>query len=172
MGFLYVNKDIFEKVEPLGIEMSGALWLSKSKYKKFNTVKMFEAWEKSYALVSGFREALHYANDIGIENIWDRIQSLSAYLREGLSDIKKVKNHDGHGIKSGIISLTIKDSKPRYLHAKLKESKINSSISPGFTSLLDMKKKKLKSSNRLSVHYYNTEKEIDKAIKVISNFED
>lgn len=167
VGFLYVNKNILNKLEPFSIEMTGAEWKSIDHYQKLGTIKMFEGWEKPYSLVMGLSAAVKYANNLGIENIWKRVSFVANDLRTKLQNVNGVTIYDGKGELSGIVSITKNGVDTTKLQNHLRKHKINTSISPQFTSLTDMQKKNLMTSNRLSLHYYNTTEEIDKVVETI-----
>lgn len=168
LGFLYVKKDILPQLQPAMLEMDGAQWNSSQDFHMIYSAKMFEVWEKSPALLLGMNEAVKYLLDIGIENVWSRINHLGRKLRNGLTDIKGIQLHDGPGELSGIISLTHNRYNVQEVKKQLKEYRINSSISGKHSSFSDMNKKGLEAVNRLSVHYYNSEQEIEKVLEVLN----
>ncbi len=170
LGFLYVRKEVLPFLEPISIEMSGATWTSQDSYEKIESVKMFEAWEQSRAISVGMKHAVRYANNIGIQNIWSRIQELSSYARDRFEQIPGITLHDGLGPKSGIISLTKDGVEAQSLQAYLRSKQVNSSISQIHSSRLHMQSKNLTKSNRLSVHYYNTKSEIIKVAELLERF--
>lgn len=167
LGFLYVRKRILASLDPFSFEMLGAEWKSQERYDLNYSSKMFETYEKPYAFLIGFSAAIKYANQLGIENIWQRISYLSNYLREQLGNVSGVKLYDGSGLRSGIISFTKDGVDPFKMHKELQDKKINSSVLYQFTSLLEMQKKNLVNGNRLSLHCYNTKTEINKVVSEI-----
>jgi len=170
LGFLYANKRVYEKLDPYMIEATGAAWKSKEHYDLSYTSKMFEAYEKPYGFVMGFKAAVKYANDIGIDKIWERTKMLGIKARSAFSNIEGVQIHDGGGQeKSGIVTLTIKNKSSEEIHSALQKQKVNSSICRTMSSLTDMESKGLMSCNRLSVHYYNTEEEIERVAYILQN---
>ena len=80
MGFIYARKEILEKLKPSTLDMVTAHWKDADNYALDCNIKIFEQWEKSYALLLGFSKALSYLNNLGVENTWKRIQYLSTYL--------------------------------------------------------------------------------------------
>ncbi|GLR15812.1 aminotransferase class V-fold PLP-dependent enzyme [Portibacter lacus] len=170
MGFLYANKNIYPKLDPYMLEAIGANWESEQKYELNYTSKMFECFEKPYATMMGFQEAIRYANELGIENIWKRIKSLAEFAREKFRNIEGVTIQDGPGHEwSGIITLTSNKNTSEEIHQHLQAHKVNSSICLPFTSLSDMNNKNIDSSNRLSLHYYNTKEEIERVAHILQN---
>lgn len=161
LGFIYVKKEVLPILKPITLDMVTAHWKDEDSYDLDCNIKIFEQWEKSYALVLGFSKALSYLNNLGIENTWKRIQHLSAYLRSGLEKIGGIEVTDIGKNKCGIVTFLMAGVDPEELVNALLQQGINLSVSPRFTSVLDMDKRGLSGVCRASVHYYNTEAEID-----------
>ncbi len=49
---------------------------------------------------------MQYANELGLDWIWDRVQSLAATLRAQLSEVPGVQVHDKGKVLCGIVSFT------------------------------------------------------------------
>jgi len=167
LGFLYVKKSVIKDLHPPSLDMVAAHWQDKKNFTLDYNAKMFEQWEKSYALILGLSEAIHYLNTLGIEHTWKRIQDLANNLREKLSPIKGVKVTDIGKIKCGIVTFKIKNTSPDEVVNILLQHQINISSSMRFSSIIDMDKRGLTGVNRASVHYYNTEEEINQLVKYI-----
>lgn len=168
MGFLYVRKPIIERMNPIFLEMLYADWQSETDFQLNKSIKMFECWEKPYALMAGFTAAIRYANDLGIDNIWLRTQENAAYLRRQLATLKHLTIQDIGENLCGIVTFTIEGLSNEAIQKHLQNHNINTSISPGFTSLLDMQKRGLSDVLRASVHYYNTKEEINTFVETLS----
>lgn len=170
LGFLYAKKTVYKQLDPYMIESLGATWTSKENYDLNHTSKMFETFEKPYGFVMGLQAAVKYANDIGIHNIWQRTKELSSKARQRFAEIEGLRMHDGEGGElSGIVTLTIENKSSEEIHAELMRNRVNSSICRPFSSLTDMEAKGLSSCNRLSLHYYNTEEEIERVADILQN---
>ena len=76
--------------------------------------------------------------------------------------------HDLGKVKSGIVSFTVNQVEPAKIKQHFTAHGINISISPANSTLLDMQERNLPEVVRASVHYYNTEEEIKKFIKTLS----
>ncbi len=166
-GFLYVNKSTWDLLSPDRIEAWFANWESKTKYSFDKSAKMFEGFEKPYALLAGLSTAMDYQNQLGIENTWQRIQSLSSSLRKKLDGLKKVRVVDPPTPLSGIVTFVKKGITSESMGQQLLSQNINISGTARFSALLDLKRRKLQEACRASVHYYNTEEEIEKLIKAV-----
>ena len=161
MGFIYVRKEVLKKLKPATLDMVTAHWKDADNYDLDCNIKIFEQWEKSYALVLGFTKALSYLNNLGVENTWKRIQNLSSYLRSELEKIGGIEVTDIGKNQCGIVTFSMAGVKPEALVNALLQQGINLSPSLRFSSVIDMDKRGLNGVCRASVHYYNTEDEIN-----------
>ncbi len=161
MGFIYVRKEVLKRLTPATLDMVTAHWKDADNYDLDCSVKIFEQWEKSYALVLGFTKALSYLNNLGVENTWKRIQHLSTYLRSELEKIGGIEVTDVGKKKCGIVTFSVAGVDSEELVNALLQQGINLSASLRFSSVIDMDKRGLEGVARASIHYYNTEDEID-----------
>ena len=98
---------------------------------------------------------------LGIENIWVRVQILAKILRNKLVQIPSVEVLDLGIIKSGIVTFRSDLLGANGIKSKLSGRGINTSVAVLNHTLLDMQARSIDYSVRVSVHYYNTEIEID-----------
>jgi selenocysteine lyase/cysteine desulfurase len=160
-GFLYVKRQMLDKLEPPFLDNHAAEWCAKDAYSIRPDARKFEAFESSAAVALGLGVAAAYAVAIGLTRIEARVQKLAARLREKLEDIEGIKVIDKGVNKSGIV-IFIHDQLPAtHLVSQLAEKKIVVRMSPRFGTRLDRKISALDDLVRASVHYYNTEEEID-----------
>lgn len=169
LGFLFVKKSAMQMLTPPTVESWFATWQSKTAYEVERTNKMFEGFEKPYSNIVGLATAIDYQNQLGIEATWERIQMLSKLLRLKLNSLKSVKIVDPKVNLSGIVTFVKKGVDCEKIHQNLAAQKINVSVTRPFSSLIDMKKRKLNEAIRASVHYYNTKEEIDKLVEAIDS---
>jgi selenocysteine lyase/cysteine desulfurase len=109
-----------------------------------------------------------YAMAIGLERIWERIQSLAALLRGKLAGIPRVVLRDLGVRQCGIVSFTVEGYQPQWIAERMAEQHININTSPPQYTLLDMQARHLETGLvRASVHYYNTEEEIERFIEAL-----
>ncbi|MFK7950343.1 MAG: aminotransferase class V-fold PLP-dependent enzyme [Saprospiraceae bacterium] len=167
MGFLYVRKPIIERMNPVFLEMLYADWQSETDFQLNKSIKMFECWEKPYALIAGFTAAIRYANDVGMDNIWQRTEEIAIYLRQKLQTVKGITIQDIGKNLCGIVTFTMEGTTPEILKKHLHQFNINTSVSGRFSSVIDMDKRGLSDVLRVSVHYYNTKEEVNKLINCL-----
>lgn len=160
-GFLYVSERILGKMEPKMIDMFAAEWTSEHSYEVRKDARRFENFEYNHANRVGLAAAAKYALDLGVDNIWKRIQHLANILRQNLAEIPNVTVHDLGQVKCGIVSFGIQGIKTTFIKQKLKDEQINVSLIVASGTLLDMQARNLNHLIRASLHYYNTEKEIE-----------
>lgn len=166
-GFLYVNNRALPKLTPPFLDLHSAEWTGKDSYKIREDARKFENWESNYAGIMGLKKAIKYASEIGIQNIWKRVTSLGQLLRQKLEAQTNVTVRDIGAVKGGIVTFTIEGMPATEIQRILADHRINVSISGKNSTLLDMQKRQLDEVVRASVHYYNTENEIDKFVGTI-----
>lgn len=168
-GFLFINKDIISKLEPPFLDLHSAEWIDRKQYKIREDARRFENWETNYSNVMGLKKAVKYADEIGIEKIWKRIIYLAEELRRKLSKLSSITVQDIGQSRSGIVTFTADAVEPDTIQTKLAKRNINVNTSSKSSTLLDMQERNLETIVRASVHYYNTEEEIDQLVTEIES---
>lgn len=166
-GFLYVSENVLDQIEPPFLDLHAALWDQVNHYKMMPDSRRFETWETNYANKIGLTTAIQYALDIGLDTIYARIEKLSKLLRERLSQIPYIVLEDLGKHKCGIVTFIHEKIAAETLSRKLKELKINTSVSLEEYARLDLERRGLKSLIRASVHYYNTEEEVSRFCEAV-----
>jgi selenocysteine lyase/cysteine desulfurase len=159
-GFLYVRRSILDQLEPVMLDLHAAQWTSRDEYTVRNDARRFENWETNYAAKIGLGVALDYALGWGMENIWERVQSLATDLRSGLAAIPSVTVRDLGEVKGGIVTFTIDGPDLAEVQAALALQSINVTVSRTTSTRLDMEDRGLDAVIRASVHYYNSDDEV------------
>ncbi|NNF98630.1 MAG: aminotransferase class V-fold PLP-dependent enzyme [Desulfobacteraceae bacterium] len=160
-GFLYVRRGLIEKLEPPILDQHAATLLSPTEYIIRDDAKRFENWEQYFAGKAALGKAIDYALSWGIDEIKDRVYALATILRSRLAEIKGITIADQGVEKCGIVTFTTDRSTPGDIKKILKQKRINVSVSDGSGSLVSFSHRGLKSVVRASLHYYNTETEVD-----------
>lgn len=163
-GFLYVRKSVLPTLNPFYVDLHSADWTGKDSYEIRTDARKFESWEGNRAAAIGLKVACEYILEIGVDNIWERVQLLGDYLRKALAKVEGVQVHDIGTVKSGIVSFTIAGKSADKVKAYLLSKGINVSWNGAPNTYLDMTARGLEEIVRASVHYYNTEGEIDQFI--------
>ena len=168
-GFLYVSKSAMDEIEPAFVDLRAATWTDKDTYQWRSDAKRFEGWERPVAGQIGLATAVRYALEIGMEAIGERVQFLGARLREQLSHIPGIEVQDLGADKGGIVTFTKSGEEPEDIKSRLADRNINVTVSSATSAQLDLPMRGLKTIVRASVHYYNTEAEIDRFCDFISS---
>lgn len=130
--------------------------------------RAFETWESNPALTLALGEAAAYAQNVGLEAIWQRVQELARYLRQRLSELPGATVHDRGQVLSGIVAFSLKGVPSLKVKEYLGEHKINVHTSTAQSALLDMQDWGVSEVVRASVHYFNTEEEIDTVVHTLA----
>jgi cysteine desulfurase/selenocysteine lyase len=166
-GFLYVRRAILERMEPPLLDLHAASWTSKDKFAVRGDAKKFETWESAAATRLGLGVAIEYALALGLKNIERRVQELGALLRERLGEVKGVTVQDLGRVRSGIVTFTCEGRGAGEVMQRLKEQGIAVRVSERSSTRIDMERRGLEELVRASVHYYNTEEEIDRLCQAV-----
>lgn len=166
-GFLYMRSALANEIEPIFLDLHSAEWVEPQSYRIRSGARRFESWESNLANRLGFSQAVQYAMDLGMDQIWDRLQYLGNHFREILASIPKVHGRDIGAVLGGIVTFNVEGQDSDDIQKALFAQGINVSVSPRGATLLDMQERGLKSVVRASIHYYNTEEEIHRFAEVL-----
>jgi selenocysteine lyase/cysteine desulfurase len=166
-GFLYVRDEMIPRLEPPLLDLHAATWTSLNEYEISPTARRFENWEAYIAGQIGLGVAVEYALGWGIEAIRTRVVGLAEYLRASLEELPGVEVRDLGRNRCGIVTFTHQDASASELRSLLAGKNINVSISSRSSTRIDMEARDLESLVRASVHYYNTEEEMDGLVEAL-----
>ena len=167
-GFLYVRAGRLDELEPPFLDLHAADWAAPDRYEVRPDARRFENWESNVAAKLGMGAAIDYALAWGIDEIRERVAALADGLRGRLAAIPGVTVRDLGRVRCGIVSFTIDGVDPAAAQAALRAQGINVSVAVQPHTLLDMSARRLERMLRASVHYYNTEDELDRAYATIA----
>ena len=167
-GFLYAKKKTMKKIEPYVLDLRSAEWVSRDKYTLRPDAKRFETWEVNLAGKFGLKSAIDYYVEIGPDMVWERVKALAASLRKSLSTINHIKLAEPKGAKSGIVTFVVEGVEQEQFKLLLRAKHINVSVVYDSSALIDMEARGHKQLIRASVHYYNTEEEIQTFCRAVS----
>lgn len=167
-GFLYVRRAIMPRLEPVFIEHQSATWTGRDTFQWRDDARRFETWEKSFANVIGLAEAMDHALLWGLDAIAERVQGLAASLREGLDALPGVTTRDPGLRKSGIVTFTVDGQDAMAIMKRLAAQRINVTVGRKEIARLDLEERGLDKVVRASVHYFNTEREVERFVEAIA----
>ena len=166
-GFLYVRKAMLERLEPPMPDLHAAAWVARDRYELRPDARRFENWEFNTAAVIGLGAAVDYALGWGLEAIEDRVVKLAHHLRLRLEEELGLPVYDLGRRKCGIVTTALPGIEAAEVRRRLGAQAINSSHSTPDSTRIDAEKRRLPDLLRLSVHYYNSEEEIDRLIQAL-----
>ena len=166
-GFLYVRRDLIDRLEPPFLDMHAADWQPDGSYRIRDDARRFENWETYYAGKVGLGVAVDYALAIGIEDSWERIQFLASRLRAKLDEIPEVTLLDRGSVLGATVTFTVADVSSVDVQRQLATESINVSVMEASSAQLDFGARGLDQVVRSSVHYYNSDEEIDVLVDAV-----
>ncbi|MFI0169060.1 aminotransferase class V-fold PLP-dependent enzyme [Streptomyces sp. NPDC017095] len=166
-GFLYCSPRIRERLEPPFLDLHAATWTSADSYRVRADARRFENWETYYAGKIGLGTAVDYALGLGLDAIGERVTRLAANLRARLRTLPGVRVHDRGARQCGIVTFTVEGRDSQDVARALQARGINVSVSLAGYARWDLAPRSLTSVVRASVHYYNTDDEIDQLIDAL-----
>ena len=160
-GFLYASARALAEIEPPFIDGHAATWTAADTFELRGDARRFENWEFNWATRIGLGVAARYAGALGLDAIWRRVQALAERLRAQLSQLPGVELHDQGRTRCAIVSFACRGIDPGAVKAALARARINVSVTDAAWTRIDMDNRGIPSLVRASVHYYNTEEEVD-----------
>ena len=96
-----------------------------------------------------------------MDAIWTRVQLLAEALRRRIAAIPGATVTDIGSVRGGIVTFTMAGRQSADVRDALAERRINVTVTETPSTRLDMENRGLSSMVRASVHYYNSEAEVD-----------
>jgi selenocysteine lyase/cysteine desulfurase len=103
----------------------------------------------------------------GLDAIEARVTALAENLRARLRAVDGVHLHDQGQRRCGIVTFTIDGVPAQDVRNRLADSRVNTSVSLASSARLDLPRRDLRELVRASVHYYNTDDELDRLIHAL-----
>ncbi len=167
-GFLYVRRALLDHLEPPFLDLHAATWVAPDRYEILSDARRFENWESGIAGRLGLGVAVDYALALGMDKIEAELRAKAAHLREKLQALPGVTVHDIGAEKGGIVTFSKAGLDADAVKAGLTAARINVSTSGRSSTYLDMTARQLDQIVRASVHYFNTEVEIDQLCRTVA----
>lgn len=166
-GFLYVSDRSLDRLVPPFLDLHAARWTGVDTYAMVDDATRFESFESSHATRLGLGAAVDYALALGPGSTWSRIEALGASLRARLAEVEGITVHDKGERRGGIVTFTVAGREAEAVKADLSAAGINTSVSPAEWAHYDLPERGLPAVVRASLHYYNTDDEIDALIAAL-----
>ena len=167
-GFLYVRRSMLDKLDPPFVDLRSGNWIDAENFEFAAGAKRFENWESYVAGRVGLGTAVDYALGLGLDNIQSRVVALATQLRSELSKIDSIELKDPGEHKCGIVTFFKQDEEATALAQRLKRSQINIPVTTPASARLDSRFAAQQDFARASLHYYNSEAEIERFCSVVA----
>jgi cysteine desulfurase / selenocysteine lyase len=164
VGFLYVRRSILDRLEPPFVDLHSATWTARERFEWRPDARRFENWEGNAAAKIGLGVAVDYALAVGVPAIHDRVVALASRLRSALRGVPEVTVRDLGPEPCAIVTFEFAGRVPDEVQGTLRARGINVSVTTVTSTRLDMEARGLDAMVRASVHYYNTEAEVDRFV--------
>ena len=161
-GFLWVRRDFLPQMTPPFLDLHAATWVARDRYEVRADARRFENWETYYAGKIALGVAVDYALGWGLPAIRERVYLLAGRLRERLAALPGITLRDKGAERCGIVTFTAAGCAAALIRQVLLSQAINVSVSSAAGTRLDMEARRLPGVVRASVHYYNSEEEIER----------
>ncbi len=169
VGFLYIKEEIMETMEPymLGGGMINEVGIEETKLAPIP--QRFEAGTQNVAGVVGFATALHYMDNIGLENIRSHETELTKYAIEKLNEIDELTIYgpDELDNRCGVISFNLDNIHAHDLATIADRNGVCIRVGHHCCQLL-MNHLNVPATARLSLAVHTTKDDIDILIKSIN----
>ncbi len=166
-GLLWARRELIERLEPPMLDLHSAVWAERNRFTIRTDARRFEMWEANVAAKIGLGVALDYAAAWTLDAIEVRVRALADRLRAGLTGVGATITDTG-SVRGGIVTFTLEGVEPRDLRDAMTPLGVNIWTSTRSSSLIDMQQRDLDEIVRASVHYYNTEDEIDRFCALVA----
>ncbi|QKW38824.1 aminotransferase class V-fold PLP-dependent enzyme [Actinomadura sp. NAK00032] len=164
-GFLYVRREIVQTLVPPFLDLHAAEWKAPDGFAMRGDAQRFETWERYVAGQIGLGVAADYAARLGMAEIESRVSTLGTTLREELADRPGVTVHDKGTRPSGIVTFSVDGHEPAAIKAAARAHGVNINVTNPASHGYDPHVRP--TAVRASVHYYNTEEELDRLLSVL-----
>jgi len=168
-GVLYISSAMAEKLEPAMLDQHAADLISPTHYRLTQGASRFENWEQFFAGKAALGTAVDYALQWGIHNIQKRNTTLAEKLRTRLAGLNGVTVTDQGETRCAIVTFHCQQKTATELQKQFSAESINVSVSSGSGTLISFQQRGLDEVIRASVHYYNTDAEIDRFIEKLES---
>jgi selenocysteine lyase/cysteine desulfurase/GNAT superfamily N-acetyltransferase len=170
-GFLYVRGELVEQLDPPFLDLHAATWTTAEHYQIRPDARRFENWETYVAGKIGLGVAIDYALGWGLDAISDRVATLADSLRTRLASIPGVTVHDRGAQRCAIVTFTKEGVPAAEISQRLRSEGINTSVTTLASARFDLESRPVSAMVRASVHYYNTDDELEQLCEAVEHLE-
>jgi cysteine desulfurase/selenocysteine lyase len=167
-GFLYARKDTLPRLEPLLVGGGIVEEVDQQCSKLVDSPQVFDAGTPNIPGIIGLGRACEYVMDIGVERIAEREKKLTEMMM-GISDIENVTVYGPGSVdkRGGVVSFNVQGLGHHDVASMLDELSNIAVRSGHHCAQPTMRHLGVEGTVRASVHYYNTEGEIEKFVSTV-----
>ena len=160
-GVLYIRPEIMDKLVPFKIGWFSAEYENLSSLYPVRPLKKdagrFQPANENYIGLTGLTESLAILNELGAENIENKIMNLTAWAQQQLKDRGcEIFTPLEKSLRAGIVSFKSPRVNSKKLYELLEHEKIICSLREGWV--------------RIAIHFYNCKQEIEKVLNLTESF--
>lgn len=168
-GMIYVRPETLAELgSHVGLDAGSSDWSSPWQIDLTPSPRRFTPFEMTIAAKVGLGVAFDYVNELGINNVEQRVVALGETLRARLAEIDHITVRDLGASRCGIVTFDSTRHSADEIQGMLSAHQINVSVSSAGSAQFDLPKRGIESLVRSSLHYFNTTEEIDQLIDVLS----
>jgi cysteine desulfurase / selenocysteine lyase len=169
-GFLFASTRVLDMgLMPMFFDGRGADWTGDDSFTMQPSALRYELFEYSFPARAGFTAAIEYANDLGLQNIYNYNQILSIKMRQLLAEQADIKLLDRPDLPlSNIITFKTKQRSLETMMAGLKQHNVLYSVAGKGSAFIDMSQKQADWAIRFSPHYFNTPEEVEAVCAIVA----
>ena len=154
--------------DPFVAEIRSATWDGNRGFSWVDGARRFESWEASYVNVIGLGVAVRQALDLSLDEIGRCTSMLGELLREGLDSLPGVQTRDLGEVRCAIVTASAAGVHAADVAAHLARAGVNVTTTVPEHTQFDTEDRGVHPLVRFSPHYYNTEAELDRAVRSVA----
>lgn len=169
-GLLYCAERAQEELKPLNLGGGTVDYVSDNDFKLTDAPACFEGGTQNIAGFIGLGAAIDYLNRIGMSTIQRHTKKLTRNMYQEIQDLEKVTIYGSPENIYGIVSFNINNINPHDLAKILDETKsicVRSGFHCAIPSIKHIGAYDSGGTVRASLHYYNTQEEIDILVEIL-----
>ncbi|HET6165920.1 MAG TPA: aminotransferase class V-fold PLP-dependent enzyme [Marmoricola sp.] len=167
-GFLYVRREVLDRLEPAAADLRGATWSTTDAYELAPDASRFELWEYDVAGRLGMKEAAEHLLRLGVADVEQAVRRNASDLRTMLGEVPGVTIRDIGADLAGIVSFTVDDVGPEEVRDRLAARGVTVTVSGASSTLIDMAERALPAVVRASPHYFVSPQDLVAAVVAVA----
>jgi selenocysteine lyase/cysteine desulfurase len=159
-GFMYVRRELFERLSPIAPDVRGAQWTSLDGWELDASARRFETWEGAIAARLGLGVAIDEAITRGMDATQAWLRETGTRLRGMLGELPGVTTMDPEGSESAIVTFVVDGVDPAAAVTGLAAHGVRVVSVPATHGQWDLGDRGVQSVVRASPHVYNDDADL------------